>query len=175
MPQKKNTTTKNKRSRGEAAEAPRAVVSQESMLAEAVETESANQRWLEVQRRAAHEAHATTVQKTDRTKRVKSRRLSRRGCYVTVTFPEIDLMSEVLKAAPRPILPGKKSCAVTGRPASYLDPKTKLPFADAAAFRQLRKNSISLPTNTKADCRDVVDTSELDLPIASPVITRQYF
>ena len=113
--------------------------SQEALLAEAVATESENQRWLEIQRRAARDAHVTKV-KTERSRALASRRLSRRGCYVTITFPEIDKMPEILRNPKGPPVP-KRQISVR---------------------RHLR-------TNTAADAPLQVP-SELDLPFVSPIL-----
>lgn len=40
--------------------------------------------------------------------------------------------------APPSTYPLRRFCDVTGQPARYTDPRTKLRFADAAAFAQLR-------------------------------------
>lgn len=43
--------------------------------------------------------------------------------------------------APPSVYPPKKYCDVTGRLARYTDPKTKLHYADAAAFAAVRRLS----------------------------------
>lgn len=129
-------------------------ISQEVLLAEAVETERENQKWLEVQRRTALAAHGSQAYKVERSRRCASRRLSRRGCYVTVTFPEADLVPDIFKETERPEPIAPPLCAVrvffldafrsrtlhvaqvTRKRARYRDPLTGLPFADSAAFSE---------------------------------------
>lgn len=101
------TTKTNKRGGGAQKR-----VSQEALLAEAVETERENQKWLEVQRRTALAAHGSQAYKVERSRRCASRRLSRRGCYVTVTFPEADLIPDILKETERPEPLAPALCAV---------------------------------------------------------------
>ena len=96
----------------------KAKFSQEYLLAESVQTEFENQRWLEVQRRAALESHSGHAFKSERSRRSASRWLSRRGCYVTVTFPETDLVPDILKA--RVAFQGRKSVATAARLARRL-------------------------------------------------------
>lgn len=146
----------------------KAKFSQEYLLAESVQTEFENQRWLEVQRRAALESHSGHAFKSERSRRSASRWLSRRGCYVTVTFPETDLVPDILKGQDDVDPPEPVACAVTQKPARYKDPLTGLPYADKAAFAALR-GSRHLPTNTIADWPERT-FSELDLPIKSPII-----
>jgi INO80 complex subunit C len=43
--------------------------------------------------------------------------------------------------APPSLYPPKKYCDVTGQPAKYTDPQTKLHYADAAAFAAVRRLS----------------------------------
>ncbi len=52
--------------------------------------------------------------------------------------------SDVNIEAPPSIYPAKKYCDLTGQPARYTDPKSKLRYADAAAFEALRR----LPPDT---------------------------
>lgn len=68
---------------------------------------------------------------------------SRRGCYNTLTFPEMDLVPEILqrnnnkdtdKTSRR-----EQHCVITGLRAHYWDPLTKAPYFDANAFKELRR------------------------------------
>ena len=52
-----------------------------------------------------------------------------------VRGPHADVSIE----APPSTYPAKKFCDLTGQPARYTDPKTKLRYADAAAFETLRR------------------------------------
>jgi len=48
-------------------------------------------------------------------------------------------LADVSIEAPPSTYPAKKYCDLTGLPARYTDPKTKLRYADAAAFEALRR------------------------------------
>ncbi|KAJ8614064.1 hypothetical protein CTAYLR_005830 [Chrysophaeum taylorii] len=158
----------------------RRAVSQEKLLSEAVETERENQRWLEVQRRAALAAHAGSLKGEGRARRCASRRVSRRGCYVTVTFPETELVPAILLPASnhqqessRSRSPPQWQCVVTNGPAKYKDPQTLLPFADLGAFQALRSQTgqhRKLPRNTLEDWPKVRRFTALDLPMKSPMV-----
>ena len=52
-----------------------------------------------------------------------------------------DSRADVSVEAPPSAYPAKKFCDLTGQPARYTDPKTKLRYADAAAFAALRSLS----------------------------------
>lgn len=68
------------------------------------------------------------------------RSYSRRGCPDSLTFTEVDNFPSAIRAARQGSgYPRAVKCAVTGRPARYLDPLTGRPYADAAAFAVLRQ------------------------------------
>jgi hypothetical protein len=48
-------------------------------------------------------------------------------------WPPTPSAASLAAADPKP-----RKCAVTGRPARYFDPLTQQPYADGAAFKQLR-------------------------------------
>jgi vacuolar protein sorting-associated protein 72 len=52
------------------------------------------------------------------------------------------------RAAPPP--PPRALCAVTGAPARYRDPLTGLPYADAAAFAELRRRAAAAAAAAEA-------------------------
>ncbi|KAG5185727.1 hypothetical protein JKP88DRAFT_348257 [Tribonema minus] len=107
------------------------------------------------QRRLAEEAQDLETQPRQHMPFI-SRFYSKRGAPCTVTFPAVDLVPSVLKGPhPAPITPQQRAqrtlCKVTGRPAKYRDSLTGYPFADAAAFRELRRRYGAAPTPTPAE------------------------
>mmetsp|Transcript_12841 Transcript_12841/g.17216 ORF Transcript_12841/g.17216 Transcript_12841/m.17216 type:complete len:258 (-) Transcript_12841:486-1259(-) len=151
-------------------------ICQEEFLNEAIETEIANKRWLEMQHRSAMADNVNSSNRLGQRKfRLASRRVSRRGSYVTVTFPESELMPKILRESqPLPQKSQPPVCTVTGKPARYRDPYTMLPYADAQAFKQLRRNyPPSLPTNSIPKASEQNFPTELDLPVTS-VLHRRY-
>eukprot|EP00978_Attheya_sp_CCMP212_P021584 scaffold63270_cov38-Attheya_sp.AAC.1 len=83
---------------------------------------------------------------------------SRRGCYNTLTFPEMDHVPALFVTQghrPRRQIPissssssskldptisnNPNSCVITGKKARYRDPKTMCGYHDIAAFRELRR------------------------------------
>ncbi|CAM9331987.1 unnamed protein product, partial [Choristocarpus tenellus] len=112
---------------------------QEQLLLEAIQTEQENVRWLLKQQRMEDEAKEDEMRPKSH-KPLASRVLSRRGSPKTILFPGVDLVPTVLQhpaTLPRPATPAV--CKITGGPARYRDPLTGHPFADADAFRELRK------------------------------------
>ena len=184
-PAKKTTTTNNRRGANQHA-AKRKRYSQEELLIEAVhDTEPDNQRWLlarkRVQDQNERDANANALRDRQRGKVIQKFH-SRRGCLITLTFPEMDAVPEILTRRPQqqpqqgeaqqgptentlsasinnemseehPQAPPPLStsndpnkCVITGQPAKYKDPVTKLPYYDLAAFKELRrKHSAGLP------------------------------
>lgn len=75
---------------------------------------------------------------------------SRRGTYNTVTFSMVEAMPAILRGVGGRNLHGESSsesleapvhpvCAITGLPAKYREPRTLLPYATAAAFKEIRR------------------------------------
>jgi vacuolar protein sorting-associated protein 72 len=134
---------------------------QEELLLEAVhETEPENQRWLfgrkRVQDQSEKDANANAIRDKQRGKVVQKFH-SRRGCLITLTFPEMDAVPEILTRRPQqkdPLLQTAPDtslssthqqnhqpvlCVITGKKAKYRDPVTNLPYHDLAAFKELRR------------------------------------
>lgn len=111
---------------------------QEELLLEACETEESNSRWVQTMRRRAHESEASDAA-PKRQRVFAERRRSAKGAPPTITFPLSEHFPEVLhhRSAPQP--PTQAKCVVTGEPARYRDPKTRMPYANAAAFKELRR------------------------------------
>ena len=119
-------------------------LTQEEILAEAVQTEIMNKASLERMLRLEEEKRR--VVKTTRVldgprirfvSRVNDRGAgSERKLIQTVSFIETPVPSNIDGIAPPyPVAP---RCAVTGQPAKYIDPQTGTPYATLEAFRMLR-------------------------------------
>lgn len=142
---------------------------QEELLLEAANvTEQENMIWLLGRKRQLSESEriAAALQRdknnADHRGKVIMRFHSRRGCYNTLTFPEMDLIPDYIQ---RHMTIAKKKqekqqknnkkvqdsnvvhkpsartvvCFITGEKAKYRDPKTGHPYSNAAAFREIRK------------------------------------
>lgn len=146
---------------------------QEELLIEAANvTEPENSRWLLSRKRAMQQAeilhgnrHGPGGKGTgNKAAKVISKFNSRRGCYNTITFPEMDLIPEIFtrggskraralsgssedhisesgSAAAERIGARAKAdaCAITGKKARYRCPKTLLGYHDLNAFKELRR------------------------------------
>ena len=148
---------------------------QRDMLIEAIETEAVNRRWLEIRKREALEKTENTERALARTRSKHPRRISQRTGTV-VTFPSVEVMPPfMVTQLPEPSVPNT-TCAITGEPnAKYRCPRTGLPYANAAAFKELRRRhglgDGPLRTNTLADVEPFLDPrTELDLPVKAPVV-----
>lgn len=114
-----------------------------------------NMRWILKQRRLEDEAKEDEG-RPKQNKILASRYVSRRGCVDTIFFPDAYYLPAVLRqepfsadkakdgsgAAGGPDQSGSKydrRCKITGAPAPYKDPLTGHYYANAAAFRQVRK------------------------------------
>ena len=133
---------------------PQRQFTQEELLLEAANvTEPENERWLLGRQRIQHleelTKEASSLQKDAlRGGRVVARFHSRRGCYNTITFPEMDKVPEILTrtstTAPLSSQSKKKTsqqldCVITGKKARYRDPKTTMRYYDLTAFKELRR------------------------------------
>ena len=61
-----------------------------------------------------------------------------------MTFAEVDAQPNFFRFSPDDPPAqrrGAVTCVVTGLPAKYLDPLTKMPYANAAAFHKLREKA----------------------------------
>lgn len=153
---------------------------QEELLIEALEmTEPENKKWLLGRKRdmaqTQEEKHAKDVSDV----RVIQKFNSRRGCYNTLTFPEMDHVPAIFDSSKRQSNNNHKTdpksflCVITGKKARYRDPKTMLGYHDLEAFHELRrrwnsgelqihskstKNKASIPVPTKVQSGDHVHT-----------------
>ena len=115
---------------------------QEEILTETIQTELANNRWILTAQRLAREQAAKASRALGRPASSAVRVTSRRNAPATVTFSEVDAQPNVFRFAPEEPPARRRGavvCAVTGLPAKYLDPVTKKPYANAAAFKKLRE------------------------------------
>jgi len=148
--------------------------SQEELLVEAVQdTEPENERWLLARKRfqesADQDQKAASLaawREQQKGKRIIQKYHSRRGCLITLTFPEMDSLPEILTRKRQPLPPPTSTiattttttttlgdsprgsanqkptqlvCAITGKPARYRDPKTGRGYWDSVAFKELRR------------------------------------
>ena len=123
--------------------AKRRLYAQEELLLEAVHhTEPENQRWLLARKRENDtDKDKDSLSLRDRNRgKVVQKYHSRRGCLITLTFPDMDTVPEILtRPKSTPEKPKKTYCVITGKPARYRDPQTKLGYYDAAACKELRR------------------------------------
>lgn len=103
-------------------------------------TQHENMRWILKQQRLEDEAKEDEARPKIH-KALASRWVSRRGCIDAIFFPDASSLPLIL-CQPSADPEEEKApavCQVTGAPAKYKDPLTGFPYADAAAFRELRR------------------------------------
>lgn len=149
------------------------VPKQADLLAEAIETEAINRRWLDVKKREALAREGADEYKLDRNTNKQPRRISTRATTV-VNFPQVESMPDMLRFVPPPPVVPDKTCCITGKSGRYKCPRTGLLYHDLAAFKELRRRH-NLPsllrTNTLVDYALVEDQrTELELPVKPPVL-----
>jgi hypothetical protein len=125
--------------------AKRRLFKQEELLIEAVnETEPGNQRWLLARKRVKDSVEQDRdLSLRDKTRgKIIQKYHSRRGCLITLTFPEMDSVPSILttRSLP-PKQPQKQTCVITGKSAKYRDPQTNLGYYDLTAFKELRRRA----------------------------------
>jgi len=129
--------------------------SQEELLIESIrETEPANERWLLARRRV----EAISSDDKKKAENISARRdfkvimkyHSLKGCYNTLTFPDMDhvpaifrrrklLQSDQATNATQSENKFNSACIITGKQARYRDPLTGQSYYDLNAFRELRR------------------------------------
>jgi len=118
---------------------------QEELLLEALEiTESENKKWLLARKRDMAQTEEEKHVKDVSDLRVIQKFNSRRGCYNTLTFPEMDHIPAIFDSSKRIQYNHKTQqnasiCVITGKKARYRDPKTMLGYHDIEAFQELRR------------------------------------
>jgi hypothetical protein len=131
------------------------VFTQEDLLLEAIHhTEPENMRWILARQRYMEDSKALELQKkmlsdeaSAANRKVISRFHSKRGCYTSLTFPDMDHVPLILvKNLQTPnMVKGKiddkerNVCVITGKLGRYRDPKTGKKFHDVSAFKELRR------------------------------------
>lgn len=110
---------------------------QKDLLAEGLDTEDLNSKWL------VNQSIYETEQNADKATKVTAnasfiRRCSRRGTCDTILFSSVECMPPILRDTPRPVVHAPQLCVITGLPAKYRDPQTMLPYANVKAFKELR-------------------------------------
>mmetsp|Transcript_29011 Transcript_29011/g.48741 ORF Transcript_29011/g.48741 Transcript_29011/m.48741 type:complete len:301 (-) Transcript_29011:2106-3008(-) len=120
---------------------------QKDLLAEALDTEEQNSKWLFSQRMLDDDR--TQMEKKKQLLGASSggtgeeghrRFLSRRGTFNTITFTSVAALPAILCPEKQevPVVPETR-CVITGLPAKYRDPVTNQPYANLDAFKQLRQ------------------------------------
>ncbi|CAM9144418.1 unnamed protein product, partial [Pylaiella littoralis] len=157
---------------------------QKQLLHEAIQTEQENMRWILKQRRLEDEAKEDEGRPKQH-KILASRYVSRRGCVDTIFFPDAYYLPPVLcqpaaadsEDAPAAAAAGAagdggngnnsgggrrydRRCKITGAPALYKDPLTGYSYANAAAFRQIRKRYGAAARRRLKDQRQDQEESE---------------
>ena len=137
---------------------------QEELIVEAVnETEPENERWLlarkRVQDREEKDKDTASIRNSGRAKIIQKYN-SRRGCLITLTFPEMDAVPEILtRPNVAPTKPKAAFCVITGKRARYLDPLTNKGYYDIAAFKELRRRHRD---GEALDQRGIMETEDPD-------------
>lgn len=118
------------------------ILTQQEMLEEAKETEIKNREDLEILLRLEEERKRLPPPKK---KNVGPRIVIKSsGGISTVSFTksDIDVQSFMFpRYSPERSVAKPAVCVVTGQPAKYKDPKTGLPYANAAAFKRIQESS----------------------------------
>jgi vacuolar protein sorting-associated protein 72 len=93
---------------------------------------------LEVQKIAEEERSASD--RVDRQQHVYSyiRSISKRGMYNTITFSDVEVVPTVFTHQVQPVVPNT-ICVITGLPAKYKDPKSGMPYANLAAYAEIKR------------------------------------
>lgn len=118
---------------------------QEELLLEALEiTEPENKKWLLARKRDMAQTEEEKHIKDVSDLRVIQKFNSRRGCYNTLTFPEMDHIPAIFDSSKRiqhihKTQRNASKCVITGKKARYRDPKTMLGYHDIEAFQELRR------------------------------------
>lgn len=159
------------------------VPTQEEMLIEAAnETEPENERWLLARQRFAAAGGSNNVNKVNINKKISSvnnnnnnqviqRFHSRRGCYNTITFPEMDLIPEFWKKFERRTnnrgktpenITKIRTCIITGLPAKYCDPKTGFPYANVDAYQEIKRLYHTPKSNQVEKCCEIKSEATIE-------------
>jgi len=129
------------------------IFTQEELILEALQvTEADNERWILSRKRVLDEENTRSELKkklacqNSSKGKIICKMNSRRGCYNTITFPEMDLVpgiftrSQVTDNITSKVERKKTNlCVVTGKIARYRDPKTMKGYNDLSAFKELRR------------------------------------
>ena len=116
------------------------------------QTEADNRRWIWQRQRnqsERDEAHhqAMLAHKNQSSGKLVERFVSRRGTLNVVHFAAMEHVPDILRGNARAPTASSTSsasttlpkCVVTGLPARYRDPRTGLPYYNAAAFKEIRR------------------------------------
>eukprot|EP01033_Poteriospumella_lacustris_P000025 gene25-14_t len=168
----------------------------QDLLEEALQTEEENRKWLETRKfwlQQKEEQDRKLLSKGDTVAKDYIRFYSRRNVGTYVSFSSNEAVPPCLRpdANQPPPPPPSNICVITGLPAKYRDPKTQLPYANAEAFRELRRRhergKLPMPTESaphpsrrgsegmgkvaQKTIRIVTDEASMDVDDDSPAVS----
>lgn len=114
---------------------------QEELLVEAVvETEPENEKWILGRKRVqAMSEEKKRIESVKKDSRVAQKYHSRKGCFNTLTFADMDLAPSLLKKDVERKKKCVEYCIITGKKARYRDSLTGEGYYDKEAFKELRR------------------------------------
>ena len=134
---------------GDKPKRPNSQMAQEDLIMEAVRTTAPeNNRWLLGRKRAAEDMETREQQGGimkgfgghQGDKKLVDRYSSKRGALNVLSFFEMDHVPEIFtQNSQRLGPPSKPVCVITGKPARYKDPASKLPYHDLQAYKLLKQ------------------------------------
>lgn len=154
---------------------------QEEILIESIrETEPSNERWLLGRRRIEalsnldDKRKAERIANGNRDAKVVMKYHSLKGCYNTLTFPDMDHVPHIFRRKTTDINEdstatklknknNKSECIITGKKARYHDPLTGESYYDLQAFRELRRRyneGLPLDSQTLEHQQEIVEDTD---------------
>eukprot|EP00586_Coscinodiscus_wailesii_P018249 CAMPEP_0172493506 /NCGR_PEP_ID=MMETSP1066-20121228/24963_1 /TAXON_ID=671091 /ORGANISM="Coscinodiscus wailesii, Strain CCMP2513" /LENGTH=611 /DNA_ID=CAMNT_0013263711 /DNA_START=475 /DNA_END=2310 /DNA_ORIENTATION=+ len=115
---------------------------QDELLIEAAnETEAENERWILGRKRIQQVVEdKKRIESAKAEFKLASRFHSKRGCYNTISFPDMDSVPKLFQKSETPIKRKRDEfCVITGLKARYRDPLTGKSYHNKDAFRELRR------------------------------------
>ncbi|KAK9914991.1 hypothetical protein WJX75_003400 [Coccomyxa subellipsoidea] len=159
--QKERQRTEQKKPRKAQVKTEHRPLTQEELLEEAAQTELENSASVAALMAAEEEIRARAAVRKAKYCGPLLRYHSLKVAGESVMLFEIANMLPPKDMQPQkaPVPPAKPLCVITGRPAKYRDPETGMPYADAEAFRELRRRaSEGRPLHSKRTKRRRVGT-----------------
>ena len=161
--------------------------SQEELLLEAVqETEGKNERWLlnrkrlqeDEQNRSEIKSKMNSLESGAKKKTIHKYN-SKRGCFNTFTFPEMDHIPDLFsqpkwsdseRESNLKRLRQDRKCVITGKIARYRDPETNRGYYDVEAFKELRRrydSNMCLDTQLGSQNANTKETNPLPASLSN--------